>query len=116
VPVSGWPFLQSLLHFFRQVKLWIKNFEDGWVALCLKWGLVYLLKLVYYGSIFPLWGISSKVISIGSWECLTSLVSEIFFSAPHGTFSKTDHIITHNASLNSYKTIEIIPFYQITMD
>jgi hypothetical protein len=28
-----------------------------------------------------------------------------FFSAPHGTFSKTDHII----GLNRYKYIEIIP-------
>jgi hypothetical protein len=28
-----------------------------------------------------------------------------FFSAPHGTFSKIDHIIGHNR----YKNIEIIP-------
>ena len=32
-----------------------------------------------------------------------------FFSAPHGTFSKKDHIIGHKASLNRYKNIEIIP-------
>jgi hypothetical protein len=32
-----------------------------------------------------------------------------FFSAPHGTFSKTDHIIGHKAGLNRYKNIEIIP-------
>jgi hypothetical protein len=31
-----------------------------------------------------------------------------FFSAPHGTFSKTDHIIGHKTGLNRYK-IEIIP-------
>jgi hypothetical protein len=31
-----------------------------------------------------------------------------FFSAPHGTFSKTD-IIGHKTSLNIYKNIEIIP-------
>jgi hypothetical protein len=31
-----------------------------------------------------------------------------FFSAPHGTFSKTDHIIRHKTSTNKYKKIEII--------
>jgi exonuclease III len=31
-----------------------------------------------------------------------------FFSAPHGTFSKVDHIICHKIGLNRYK-IEIIP-------
>ena len=32
-----------------------------------------------------------------------------FFSVPHGTFSKTDHIIGHKTSLNRYKNIEIVP-------
>ena len=32
-----------------------------------------------------------------------------FFSAPHGTFSKTDHIMGHKTSLNRYKNIEIVP-------
>jgi exonuclease III len=32
-----------------------------------------------------------------------------FFSAPHGTFSKIDHIIGHKTGLNIYKNIEIIP-------
>jgi hypothetical protein len=32
-----------------------------------------------------------------------------FFSEPHGTFSKTDHIIGHQTCLNRYKNIEIIP-------
>jgi hypothetical protein len=32
-----------------------------------------------------------------------------FFSAPHGTFSKTDHIIGHKTSLNRYKKIKLIP-------
>jgi hypothetical protein len=32
-----------------------------------------------------------------------------FFSAPHGTFSKIDHITGHKTSLNRYKIIEIIP-------
>jgi exonuclease III len=33
-----------------------------------------------------------------------------FFSAPHGTFFKTDHKIGHKTSLNRYKKTEIIPF------
>jgi exonuclease III len=32
-----------------------------------------------------------------------------FFSAPHGTFSKIDHIINKNTGLNRYKKNEIIP-------
>ena len=32
-----------------------------------------------------------------------------FFSKPHGTFSKTDHIIGHKTILNRYKNIEIVP-------
>jgi hypothetical protein len=32
-----------------------------------------------------------------------------FFSAPHGTFFKIDHIIGHKTSLNRYKNTEIIP-------
>jgi hypothetical protein len=32
-----------------------------------------------------------------------------FFSAPHGTFSKIDHIIGPKTGLNRYKNIEIIP-------
>ena len=31
-----------------------------------------------------------------------------FLSAPHGTFSKTDHIICHKTGLNRYRNIEII--------
>ena len=31
-----------------------------------------------------------------------------FFSNTHGTFSKTDHMIGHKASLNKFKKIEII--------
>jgi exonuclease III len=30
------------------------------------------------------------------------------FSAPHGTFSKIDHIIGHKTGLNRYKNIEIL--------
>ena len=32
-----------------------------------------------------------------------------FFSVPHGTFSKTDHINGHKTGLNRHKKIEIIP-------
>jgi exonuclease III len=32
-----------------------------------------------------------------------------FFSAPHGTFSKIEHIIGHITGLNRYKNIEIVP-------
>jgi hypothetical protein len=32
-----------------------------------------------------------------------------FFSAAHGTFSKTDHILRHKTSLSKYKKIEINP-------
>jgi exonuclease III len=32
-----------------------------------------------------------------------------FFSAPHGTFSKIDHIIGHKTGLNRYKKTEMIP-------
>jgi hypothetical protein len=32
-----------------------------------------------------------------------------FFTAPHGTFSKIDHIIGHKTGLNRYKNIEIFP-------
>ena len=31
------------------------------------------------------------------------------FSAPHGTFSKIDHMIGHKTGLNRYKNIEIVP-------
>ena len=33
-----------------------------------------------------------------------------FFSEPHDTFFKTDHIIGHKTGLNRYKNIEIVPF------
>jgi exonuclease III len=45
-----------------------------------------------------------------------TLTQYTFFSAAHGTFSKTDHILGHKASLSKYKKIEIIPcIYLITM-
>ena len=40
-----------------------------------------------------------------------------FFSAPHGTFSKTDQAIAHKTGLNWHKKTEIInASYQITMN
>jgi hypothetical protein len=33
----------------------------------------------------------------------------IIFSAPHGNFSKIDHIISHKTGLNIHKKMEIIP-------
>jgi exonuclease III len=33
-----------------------------------------------------------------------------FFSAAHGTFPKTDHILGHKASFSKYKKIEIISY------
>ena len=42
-PVTGWPFLQSLLHFcpctsFSLEQFWVKNFEDKLVTPSLHWG------------------------------------------------------------------------------
>jgi exonuclease III len=37
-----------------------------------------------------------------------------FFSTAHVTFSKTDHILGHKASLRKYKKIEIIPCILLT--
>jgi hypothetical protein len=36
-----------------------------------------------------------------------------FFSAAHGTFSKTDHILGHKASLSKYKKVEKNPIHSI---
>jgi hypothetical protein len=43
------------------------------------------------------------------YRTFLSKSKEHTFSAPHGTFSKTDHIIGHKSDLNIYKKIEIIP-------
>jgi hypothetical protein len=32
-----------------------------------------------------------------------------FFSAPHGTFFKIGHIISHKTGLHRYKKIEVVP-------
>jgi hypothetical protein len=36
-----------------------------------------------------------------------SIKEYIFFSVPHETFCKVDHILGHKASLNKYRKIEI---------
>jgi exonuclease III len=36
-----------------------------------------------------------------------------FFSEPHGTFSKIDHIIRHKTGLNRYKNIDNCPMHPI---
>jgi hypothetical protein len=40
------------------------------------------------------------------------------FSSPNGSFSKIDHIVivSHKASLNRYKKIEILPCISSTID
>ena len=74
-PKLGWSlgglFFQSLLHFclyisFRQEQLWVKNFEDEWVAPASTEGRVYLLEVVSSSSISPLLGTLPNVISIKS--------------------------------------------------
>jgi hypothetical protein len=63
---------------FRQEQFWIKNFD------MLEWlhpstGVnVSLMEVAYSGSISPLLDISVKVILIGSWELITSLVTGNF--------------------------------------
>ena len=37
----------------------------------------------------------------------TKIKEYIFFSAPHDTYSSTDHVIGHKTGLNSYKKTEI---------
>jgi hypothetical protein len=39
-----------------------------------------------------------------------NILQYTFFSAAHGTFSKIDHALVHQASLNKFKNIEITPF------
>jgi hypothetical protein len=48
------------------------------------------------------------IIDIHRVFCPTTM-QYTFFSAVHGTFSKIDHILGHNASLNKFKKIEITP-------
>jgi hypothetical protein len=54
--------------------------------------------------------VMNQIDLIDSYRTFHSKAKEYtFFSAPHGTFSKIDHIIGHKTGLNRYKNIEIIP-------
>ena len=60
---------------FGQEHSWVKNFVmGGWPYPTIR-GQAYLLEVLSTGSISPLLCISAKVIPVGSWEPLTSLVS-----------------------------------------
>jgi hypothetical protein len=51
--VTGWPFLQSLLHLyisFRQDKFWVKSFVSGLVSLSFHWGSCWLQEVASSGS------------------------------------------------------------------
>ena len=78
-PVTGWPFLQILLHFRPVFSLdrnnsGSKKFKVGWWPHPSTGGLVYLLEVVFSGSIFSLLGILDNVSHIEFWEPLTSKV------------------------------------------
>ena len=67
-------FVLSCLAFVKE-HFWVKIFEiGGWPHLSTG-GRAYLLEVVSTGSISPLLLILAKVISVGSWEPLTSLAS-----------------------------------------
>jgi hypothetical protein len=43
------------------------------------------------------------------YRIIHSKTKEYTFSAPHSTFSKTDHVISHKIGLKGYKKFEITP-------
>jgi exonuclease III len=54
--------------------------------------------------------VKEQMVLTDSYRTFHSKTKEYtFFSALHGTFSKTDHIIGHKKVLNRYKKTEIIP-------
>ena len=57
----------SSLHFLQKRTIWIKIFEDGWVAPASTGGHVYLLEVALSSSISPLLGTLANVIPIESW-------------------------------------------------
>jgi hypothetical protein len=68
--ITGWFFLQSVLHFFLSPPehFWVKHFEmGGWPHLSTG-GHASLLEVVSKVYISPLLGILAKVINIGSWD------------------------------------------------
>jgi hypothetical protein len=63
---------------FGQGYFWVKNFEIHWWHHPSTEGYAYLLEVVSTGSLSPLLGMSAKVITIGSWELLSSMESRSF--------------------------------------
>jgi hypothetical protein len=58
------------------------------------------------GTIIGLTDITTQMDLIDIWRKFDPNTKEYNFSAPHG-FSRTDHIVSHKASLNRHKEIEI---------
>ena len=54
--------------------------------------------------------VMNQVDLTNNYRTFHSKTKEYTFSAPHGTFSKTDHIIRYKTSQNRYKKIEITLF------
>lgn len=54
VPLEDLCFICSCIS-FRQNQFWVKNFEGIFVSPSLPWGLVYILEVVFSGSISPYW-------------------------------------------------------------
>ena len=54
-------------------------------------------------------GIMNEIIPTYNYRILhPNTKQNAFFSAPHRSFSKTDHIVSHKASCTRYKKIEIV--------
>lgn len=64
--------------FNEQAHFWDKNFEMCGGPHPSNGDYAYLLEVAFTGSISPLLDVKAKVITVGSWEPLTSLESETF--------------------------------------
>jgi endonuclease/exonuclease/phosphatase family metal-dependent hydrolase len=53
--------------------------------------------------------LTEAISQINLTDILKTFHPYTFFSAPHGTFSKIDHILGHKTDFSRYKNIEIIP-------
>ena len=100
-PVTGWPLLQSLLHYcpcihFRQ-QFWTRNFDCVLVIPFLHWGPVYLTEVDSSSSLSTLLCNLAKVTHIESLEppkcwifpciLLTLWASLLFLLLPHSTLN-----------------------------
>lgn len=63
-------------------------------------------------------GIINQIDLVDIYRTIQLMTKEYtFYSVPHITFSKIDHILGNKASLNRSKKIKVTPFmYQIIMD